>query len=367
VIALILGAALGYSGILGNAAKRTEYETTTKLISVSTSVSTSFLTTRTPSTVTFFASSSTTTTLPLYQGPGQLTWSKTDSYPLNGSDFSCVASSGDIFCVGGYNGTTPTTGQGDSNRTYFAPISSSGVGVWSRGTDYPIGIQDETCVSSSSYIYCVGGYVGSPNGHITQDVYYAHLSPSGIGAWNETTPFPQPEFDSRCVTDSGFIYCLTLHYNGTGYVNPPEVYYAQLSAGGVSDWALTNSPPSMTAGCSTGGGYMYCFGGAPCPPLGPDCPSPSYFALLSSNGAGTWSNTTDLPTAGYAAYAEADSYFYYFAGPGYFTGTSPGGFGQWQTPAPYPGNGPDTCVGYATYIYCIGVYDGDVYFATITQ
>ena len=97
-----------------------------------------------------------------------------------------------------------------------------------RTTDYPMGIQDESCVSSQTDIYCVGGYAGGPNGKSITDVYYAPLSSSGIGSWTLTTAYPYPVFEPRCTTNSGYIYCIEAQYNGTAYTSKVNTYYAQL-------------------------------------------------------------------------------------------------------------------------------------------
>ncbi len=304
-------------------------------------------------------------------GSGRLgLWSQTTSYPLFPSDVSCVTTSGYIYCVGGYNGTTPLNGQGDMNRTYFTSVSSAGVGPWKRTMDYPIGIQDESCVTSSGYIYCVGGYAGSANGHNIADVYYASLSASGIGQWTKTTTYPYP-VEPRCMADSNYVYCAGAHYNGTGYSSDTgDVYAAPVSRSGVGNWTQSTGLPTATAGCASSGGYAYCFGGGSCPPPGP-CPSPSYFASLSSHMT-SWTRTTDLPTAVWATYTTDGSFLYYFSSPVYFSHISSSGIGPWTTTTGYPAGYPASCVASGGYVYCIGGYDAStnqdadgVYFAHV--
>jgi peptidoglycan hydrolase CwlO-like protein len=308
---------------------------------------------------------------------GQLgPWNRTISYPvLFATAISCVASGEYIYCIGGYNGTgaypigSKEVGRGPLNLTYYARLSSTGVGPWMRTTDYPRVIQGHSCVVSSNYIYCVGGWGNSTR---IVDVYYASLSPSGIGPWTRTTPYPYPVSDPHCMTDSSYIYCVSAHYNGT-WVN--DFYYAQSSASGVGSWTALPPPPSsfFPAGCSASGGYAYCFGGAPCDPgmaLADRCSSPSYYTPLPPNSTRGWNRTADLPTSTTAAYLIADSYVYYFHGGTRFTGQPPvlyfahlasNGIGSWtKTTAPPPlaaASSPAACVASDGYMYCIGGAD----------
>ena len=297
------------------------------------------------------------------------TWSPTTGYPFAIESFSCVSSGGYVYCVGGANDTNPIHGIGDLNLTYYATLSGNGVGPWSRTTDYPIGIQDEDCVSSSSYVYCVGGYAGGPAGKAIATAYYAPLSPSGIGPWTQTTEYPYPVDPPDCMVDSGHIYCVGPHYNGTAFTSTSDTFFAPLSADGIGSWSQSTGFANRTAGCSGSGGFVYCFGGGNCPPLGPshDCPSPSYFARLSSNGTGVWNATSELPTAGFGAYVTADSYEYYFVNTVYVASLSADGIGGWSTTTPYPDSGGvASCVAAGLYVYCIGGSTNDVYFTRIS-
>ena len=135
-------------------------------------------------------------------------------------------------------------------------------------------------------LYCVGGVAGAEGTatSVTAAVYYAPLLSPGIGAWTASTPFPHVMSGPTCMTDSGYIYCLSANPDGS---LAPEAYYASLSSNGVGAWTRTAAPPTRTEGCSSIGGYAYCFGGGGCPPDGPgsDCYSPSYFAPLPGGAA----------------------------------------------------------------------------------
>ena len=88
-------------------------------------------------------------------------WASTTSYPVAGSGQACVTSSGDILCVGGETsgGSSPTY----TNTVYHAPISSGGIGAWKQSPNYPVSV-GTTCVSLSGDIYCVGGFDGGSVG-----------------------------------------------------------------------------------------------------------------------------------------------------------------------------------------------------------
>src|SRR2546428_2998019 len=79
-------------------------------------------------------------------------WSSTTSYPTGIASQSCVTNSGFIYCVGGT--TFPT---GITDAVYFAPITASGVGLWASTTSYPFFVSEQSCVTHSSLFYCVGG------------------------------------------------------------------------------------------------------------------------------------------------------------------------------------------------------------------
>ena len=91
---------------------------------------------------------------------------------------------------------------------------------------------------SSDYIYCVGGYAVGLAGKNAAAVDDAALSPSGIGPRAPTTPYPNP-VGGDCVTDSGYIYCVTPrgYYNGTVFTSTSDAFFAPLSANGIGSWS----------------------------------------------------------------------------------------------------------------------------------
>ncbi|MDG6908209.1 MAG: hypothetical protein JRN20_20765 [Nitrososphaerota archaeon] len=298
-------------------------------------------------------------------GSGQLgSWMNTTSYPASRPPSSCVTTGNFIYCVGG-----------NGNLTYFAPLVSTGVGQWWQTMDYPIPIQDENCVESSGFIYCVGGVSNGANGKSansdpygrTSDVFYAPLSASGIGTWVNTTQFPYVAASPRCMTYDSRIYCIEAALNGTGYTSSAKAFFAPLTSSGVGSWAKTSSPPSMTAGCTAVGSDAYCFGGGQCPPIPEgDCYSPSFVAALSPDGIGSWNETSELPTAGYAIYASSGSYVYYLSTPVFYSQVLPTGISSWETTTNLPDSAnPGACASTAKYIYCVGGGTDDVFYAQV--
>lgn len=99
-------------------------------------------------------------------------WALTTAYPVASVGPSCVTDLGYIYCVGGETagGQSPTF----TNFVYFAQISSGGIGSWTQGTSYPRDV-GTSCVTLGGNIYCVGGFDESTPG-LDGVVNYAPLS-----------------------------------------------------------------------------------------------------------------------------------------------------------------------------------------------
>jgi hypothetical protein len=154
------------------------------------------------------------------------TWTATTDYPIDvlGSE-SCVVSSGQVYCVGGVTATDLPT-----KAVYYAPLSASGVGTWTSTTDYPIEIEAQACAVSLGYVYCVGGVADAVG--VTNAVYFAPVSPSGVGPWTATTNYPTNIYRHSCVISSGYIYCVSGNTGGSTFPlfgSTNAVYYAPIS------------------------------------------------------------------------------------------------------------------------------------------
>ncbi len=187
------------------------------------------------------------------------TWSATKSFPIPVDSQSCAASSGYIYCVGGFGealGTNATSFP--SNFVYYAPLSSSGIGSWSKSTSYPEGIYLPSCFAASGYIYCVGG-VDISGGALSAD-YYAPLSSAGVGKWTPTMAYPIAASGQACAASAEYVYCVG-GMGSSSYLS--AVYYATVSSGGIGAWAqAANYPLSVMTDCVISSGNIYCVGGA---------------------------------------------------------------------------------------------------------
>jgi hypothetical protein len=211
------------------------------------------------------------------------TWTETTYRLPTDSEESCVVYSDYIYCVGGLAGSENT------NSTYYASLSTSGVGTWFKTTDYPETISDTSCVADSSYIYCVGGL----HGMYSNSTYYAPLSSSGIGPWSATTDYPTITGAGSCVSDSGYIYCVGgIDSNSNTISN--AVYYAPLSSSGIGTWSLSQPFPGpvVLQSCAPYSGYIYCVGGGNAVST---TTNGVYYAPLSSSGVGSWNTGTSYP------------------------------------------------------------------------
>jgi len=295
------------------------------------------------------------------------TWMVTTSYPTTIYEQSCVVSGGYVYCVGGY------TESAYSSAVNFGSLSSSGVSTWKSTTSYPTGIAFQSCVVSGGYIYCVGGDTGvSP--YVTSAVYFAPLSPGGVGSWTTTTSYPTTIYEQSCVVSGGYIYCIG------GYTTSAvtsAVYFAPLSSSGVGSWVKTKSYPKTIyqESCVVSGSYVYCVGGW----NGVSVFSVVYFAKLSSAGVGKWVKTTSYPTRIFVQSCVVNGgYIYCIAGwnPAsktgrvntvYFASLSSGGVGSWVKTTSYPTPINDqSCAVSGSYIYCVGgTFTSAVYFASV--
>ncbi|MGD0396851.1 MAG: hypothetical protein ABSB26_08110 [Nitrososphaerales archaeon] len=214
-------------------------------------------------------------------------------YPQTIDRQSCVASSGYVYCVGGTNDDAGD----DTNASYYAPLTSNGVvSAWVATKAFPIPVDSQSCVASSGYIYCVGGFGEALGTNATSFasnfVYYASLSSSGIGSWSKSTSYPAGIFLPSCFAAKGYIYCVGGVDNISG--NPVSTdYYAPLSSSGVGAWTQTEAYPIVASNqaCAVSSDYVYCVGGAG---------SNSYlnavfFATVSSEGIGAWAQAADYP------------------------------------------------------------------------
>ena len=234
--------------------------------------------------------------------------------PINAE--SCVANGGYIYCVGGQ-----TYASGNYNQVsdvFYAPLSSTGVGAWTETTDFGTtsgssgtgGLQlyHASCVTYTTYIYCAGGELTPGKGSAT---FYAPLSSTGVGPWAETTDFGASSGTSgaggvkpsepSCTVNGDYIYCI----GG----DKSAVFYAPLSSSGIGGWTETTDygASSGTTGsggiqidatsCASYSDYVFCVGGRNASAPDDTTISRVYFTEASSSGVGAWNRTTDYGDA----------------------------------------------------------------------
>jgi hypothetical protein len=300
---------------------------------------------------------STTTTQAVQASPNLTSWQKTSSYPANVSSAGCAISGEYLYCVGGFSFPSGMYG---IQKAYYASVSSAGITNWQSTTPYPTNMNGPSCIAYNSYLYCIGGQNQSTSGASGSSSlsYYAPVSSSGIGTWQKTTSYPFQVFGPDCSTSNGYIYCIGGSNSTVDYSN--ITYFAQLSPSGIGAWQPTTRPtlytPSQRA-CSLYSGYIYCTGGN----IGFINFSGTISAPVSGSGIGKWARTTSYPTSDSGQNCNAyNGYIYciggYPVGPGvYFASMDNGAVGNWTKGAQLPANLTGGCYAGTGYLYCIGV------------
>jgi hypothetical protein len=239
----------------------------------------------------------------------------TNPYPKAINGQACAAYQGYVYCVGG---AYDVPGD-DVASSYYAPLSSSGViGTWSSTTAYPTYIDTQSCVASSSYIYCIGGENETDgtaaDAAPTGSVWYAPISASGIGNWSQTTSYPANDYFPDCFSDAGYVYCIGgTDSNGNTLTTS---YYAPLTATGIGAWTTTSSYPidDTAQACAISSGVIYCVGGETSVGQNPSYTNGVYYATVSSSGIGTWKQSPNYPDKIWTDCAISSGYLYCVGG-----------------------------------------------------
>ncbi|MDE1768082.1 MAG: hypothetical protein KGH67_01695 [Candidatus Micrarchaeota archaeon] len=215
-------------------------------------------------------------------------WLQTSSYPQNEDGGSCVISGGYVYCIGGQINFNA------SSKSYYAAINGQQLGQWHPTTSYLQPIEHESCIAYNGYVYCIGGLIEIENNEFfentfedTNETYYAALTQSGIGTWNPTTSYPIGVSSARCVQSNGYIYCVG---GDPIYGISNQTYYAQLTNLGIGSWKRSSNYPDLgaTAGpsdCVANANVIYCIGAED---QIRNVFNASYFATSSQSGIGQW-------------------------------------------------------------------------------
>jgi hypothetical protein len=301
-------------------------------------------------------------------------WLSAAEYPvqLNGlygvGGNQCLNSASSIVCIGGQD-----VNGGPRNEVYISSaVSSSSPNVtsWTASSNvYPVVNNGQACATYSGYVYCVGGSYDD-EGDDTASSYYAQLGSGGtIGSWTNTTAYPIPVDTEYCVTSSGYIYCVGGNNETDGTTSDStmanSVWYANVSSSGIGAWKPTSAYPLYYPSCYSSSDYVYCIGGTDSSqnPI-----STSYYAQLTPTGISQWTQTTSYPTSlSGQACAISGTYIYCVGGEGstnsysisvYYAQISSSGIGTWKSASNYPDEVLTNCVITSGSLYCIGGFDG---------
>lgn len=218
-----------------------------------------------------------------------------------------------------------------------------------KTTDYPFAVQDEECFTYSGYVYCVGG--DGPNANTTDSygrtdaVFYARFRRRESASGRPQLPSPT-------------LYLPALHGEWRAHLLHLchiEGEWLYIRYGRLLCFAVTQRSRNMGSDKSA----ALCDGGM----LSHRSirillrERLSYYAPLSSEGIGPWSNTTSIPVKYYAGYFTAESYIYFMGIPVYFAPASSSGIGPWESTTNYPNaTHPGSCVSSSVHVYCLGGY-----------
>ena len=289
-------------------------------------------------------------------------WTPTTSYPIQVAGTACSVVGSNVYCVGGFD-----ENQNSYNDVYYAPINETGIGAWEMGAQYPTAVDSASCVSSGSAIYCVGGEDGQ---QVLDNVYYAQVTTGStdLGQWTSGATYPQATAALSCVVYAGYVYCVGGFNSNDADVS--ATYYAPLGSPGVDSWSSTTPYPKALDGdsCVASAGYIFCFGGGPVQGGG----NPTnyvYYAQLTSSGIGKWNAGPTYPAPLAALSCVPYSGYVYCTGgfdatglstaASYYAAISPSGVGSWTSTTPYPVViDTSSCVVSESQVYCIAGVNG---------
>lgn len=210
-------------------------------------------------------------------------WVSGTPYPVAIDALSCVASVGDLYCIGGENetsGNNSTTSL--SSTVWYAPVSSSGIGTWSLAASYPPGVYFPSCTGLGTYIYCVGG----ENAQYDPEnaTYYSFVTSLGMGPWTPASSYPTDTIAQSCVASNSNLYCVGGLESGGGTTQ--AVYFATVSSSTLGPWrAAPSYPETIATDCVSSAGFIYCIGGYD---SNTGATGDSYYAMLNATaGAST--------------------------------------------------------------------------------
>ena len=222
-------------------------------------------------------------------------WATTSSFSGARSFHGAVAYNGYMYIAGGYNSTTSTY----YNDSQYAKINADGtLGAWTTTTSFTTGRNNLSMVAYRGNVYVLGGYDGT---NAYNDVRYAAINTDGsLGSWTATSSFRTARSSATAQIYNGYMY---IAGGGTGAVYS-DVQYAPINNDGtLGTWVDTTSfnLPRQQLSSAIYGGFFYIFGGAN---KTPTYFNDVQYAQINSNGTlGPWltSNSTIATARSYSS------------------------------------------------------------------
>ncbi len=217
----------------------------------------------------------------------------------------CDTSDGYVYCLG--------PGNASSTSAYYASVSASGMGAWAKTTSIQTdgAYGGASCNIRDGTMYCIIAgipYYNQSNGMILGqyfDSYYANVSSSGIGRWKAGSIPAIPLIEPTTVLPSCFIwdgrlFCSFYERNGFVYTE-----FANVSQSGIGKWNYTNlgsgqntysgAIPISPQCAASQKGYLYCVNISLYNQRNNTVSYASEYAQLSSNGIGAWARQASFP------------------------------------------------------------------------
>lgn len=220
-------------------------------------------------------------------------WSATTNLTQTLKDHQVVTWHNYVYCVGGYNGSSPVS------NVYRATQQTSGISSWSEQNALPVALKDMAVIATQTQLIVAGG---RNNDGVSDKIYSAALNDNGsIGTWQELpVSLPQACWGARLVEVMGHLYIIGGANTDTENDATDKVYRLTLNAWGevTGITEVTSLPEARNGHAATvynskiivTGGYDATF----------TQKNTVYTAAVNLDGSlGSWETNTALPNAVY--------------------------------------------------------------------
>ncbi len=169
----------------------------------------------------------------------------TESVPYNGKGVYCcpsIATPGYLHIIGGLSDDDSI-----SNKVWSAKISLDGSIIsWEEGPALPTTLWYASAGVAGGKVWIWGGLKSQDRNIVNNSVYYAPILSDGkIGSWQVSNTTLQKPFYSAYSTISGS-YLLSFCPRYSGSVPSADVWYASITADGLSQWVQQTSNVKAT-------------------------------------------------------------------------------------------------------------------------